>query len=722
MAYPIVPTNPTSVTQETSQNLALGQCTAQAPAQNASEVVALVGDGTLKKVQIVGDTSGPALTVSGGQQATFGAELLTNPSFASNADSWTLNEGARWSGGDVLFTNGVLKTVAVKTRVSQPAAQVTGGSAYTQGDTLTVTDVIVSPLNMSAQNLPSPYYVNVTSTAGGPYAGWKLFDDDYAAWWASAAQPSSGTPQNVAIDLGAATLVTGIRLQSIDNTQYWAGDFKLQGSNVANATQTYIADDSKWTDIATASGLANPGLYLWGQLDNAAQTATYRHFRVRATSTTSGVWQLAGMELICSNIPSKGTFTATTVSAGHVTALAIATKGYGHPTGVAHVTGGTGVYLYVTISAVDNATMSQAVTVENAAQYKTLLTPGSCDVGYFIASGPGFTTQGWSAENAQGGVTSGVSATLTFTWYGTTNIGIGRISAASIKKITQFYGTVETITGSDAVTMVSLLNQPGAYDNFLLRGGTKCAVATHSIAILDNALDRYLGGTHDLGSHCIGIGNHSLDYITSEDGCTAVGGYSASGSIGREITAVGYLAGSTTNGTQQAYSTFLGCAAGWLGALTSSFVGGIHCGYQGVGNNNLWICNNTAAVAFPTIDDCLILSPKSGPNYFLYGIHDNAGTTGYLKLRGNFSGDADNTYTSGTSAFKWASVYTNKINLGTLPANGITVGAAAPVGGAHLVGELVINSAPTSIGIWGWACTTAGTPGKWAAIILGAEA
>jgi hypothetical protein len=42
-----------------------------------------------------------------------------------------------------------------------------------------------------------------------------------------------------------------------------------------------------------------------------------------------------------------------------------------------------------------------------------------------------------------------------------------------------------------------------------------------------------------------------------------------------------------------------------------------------------------------------------------------------------------------------------------------TVGAAAPAAGAHVVGEIVWNTSPTSGGTIGWVCTTAGTPGTW---------
>lgn len=40
-------------------------------------------------------------------------------------------------------------------------------------------------------------------------------------------------------------------------------------------------------------------------------------------------------------------------------------------------------------------------------------------------------------------------------------------------------------------------------------------------------------------------------------------------------------------------------------------------------------------------------------------------------------------------------------------------GSAAPVSGAHLQGDIVWNTAPSSGGFIGWVCTTSGTPGTW---------
>lgn len=42
-------------------------------------------------------------------------------------------------------------------------------------------------------------------------------------------------------------------------------------------------------------------------------------------------------------------------------------------------------------------------------------------------------------------------------------------------------------------------------------------------------------------------------------------------------------------------------------------------------------------------------------------------------------------------------------------------GTEAPTTGAHVVGEIVWNTVPSSGGNIGWVCTTAGTPGTWKA-------
>lgn len=58
--------------------------------------------------------------------------------------------------------------------------------------------------------------------------------------------------------------------------------------------------------------------------------------------------------------------------------------------------------------------------------------------------------------------------------------------------------------------------------------------------------------------------------------------------------------------------------------------------------------------------------------------------------------------------------------LTTQEGKSVTFGAAAPTVGAHKVGEIVFNTAPSAAGVFAWACTTAGTPGTWKTVALAA--
>ena len=77
--------------------------------------------------------------------------------------------------------------------------------------------------------------------------------------------------------------------------------------------------------------------------------------------------------------------------------------------------------------------------------------------------------------------------------------------------------------------------------------------------------------------------------------------------------------------------------------------------------------------------------------------------------------------TSGRSALTGALAWhPNGFGLGVSGSNPLMYvqsGTAAPTSGNWLVGDLVINSAPSVGGVWGWRCTTAGTPGTWEAML-----
>ena len=61
----------------------------------------------------------------------------------------------------------------------------------------------------------------------------------------------------------------------------------------------------------------------------------------------------------------------------------------------------------------------------------------------------------------------------------------------------------------------------------------------------------------------------------------------------------------------------------------------------------------------------------------------------------------------------------NALSDGTL--NAVTTAqAAAPTTGAHARGDFIRNSQPTAGGVFGWVCVTAGTPGVWKPVSIGA--
>ena len=61
----------------------------------------------------------------------------------------------------------------------------------------------------------------------------------------------------------------------------------------------------------------------------------------------------------------------------------------------------------------------------------------------------------------------------------------------------------------------------------------------------------------------------------------------------------------------------------------------------------------------------------------------------------------------------------NALSDGTLNAS-TTALAAAPTTGQHARGDFIRNSQPTAGGVFGWVCITAGTPGVWKPVSIGA--
>jgi hypothetical protein len=107
-----------------------------------------------------------------------------------------------------------------------------------------------------------------------------------------------------------------------------------------------------------------------------------------------------------------------------------------------------------------------------------------------------------------------------------------------------------------------------------------------------------------------------------------------------------------------------------------------------------------------------------------YGIYVIAGDVTTHTFRNNYaSGVTDYGFRATTAAAcrEWdnndlAGTLGRSLNAPTSGAGRVapqTFGTAAPTTGAHIVGEVVWNTAPAASGTIGWVCTTAGTPGTW---------
>lgn len=92
------------------------------------------------------------------------------------------------------------------------------------------------------------------------------------------------------------------------------------------------------------------------------------------------------------------------------------------------------------------------------------------------------------------------------------------------------------------------------------------------------------------------------------------------------------------------------------------------------------------------------------------GAHDwNDGTSGSTMAQARLS-DAKNAVHLSALALAAGGV------VGGASGPPIYTGTAAPTTGAHVLGERVINTAPSLTGVSEWVCTTAGTPGTWTTV------
>lgn len=123
-------------------------------------------------------------------------------------------------------------------------------------------------------------------------------------------------------------------------------------------------------------------------------------------------------------------------------------------------------------------------------------------------------------------------------------------------------------------------------------------------------------------------------------------------------------------------------------------------------------CTATLAVAGPVTTATTTMSLTT--TYSMWSCRYDATTTTPLSQIGISIGAPN---TTATVSFNWFCFvpdneifHTNELFYGDIPQY---YGSAAPSTGAHVAGEIVWNSAPTSSGFIGFVCVTAGTPGTW---------
>lgn len=86
--------------------------------------------------------------------------------------------------------------------------------------------------------------------------------------------------------------------------------------------------------------------------------------------------------------------------------------------------------------------------------------------------------------------------------------------------------------------------------------------------------------------------------------------------------------------------------------------------------------------------------------------------SGLFNLSGFFAPNITGMQDLGSTSLMWRNGYIQNARVGN-GTNRLTNGSAAPTTGAWVVGDIVLNTAPTAGGNIGWVCTTAGSPGTW---------
>lgn len=135
---------------------------------------------------------------------------------------------------------------------------------------------ILTPVNMTGNNVPAPYVTSATSELAPGYEPFRAFDgNNINSAWATAL---SGLPQSIKIDLGTAF--------TADIWKYTARYFAVENGPIAGTLEG-SNNDSTWTTIDTFSGLS-----AWTPLETRSFTidtpGSYRYYRWTFTSTSGG--------------------------------------------------------------------------------------------------------------------------------------------------------------------------------------------------------------------------------------------------------------------------------------------------------------------------------------------------------------------------------------------------------------------------------------------------
>ncbi len=663
----------------------------------------LTWDKTKKQLEIDGGTTDPALVVSGGQAIEYGTELLTNPAFDPEGGGWELGAGAEYQAtGGLWLYNGVVSTVEVSA----------GGTGYQVGDVL---------------SLGADTWGNDSAGTSAISAGYTVFTDgdgrlpngaviDSIALYSTA---SSGTIKVKSLAMnaneegnGSNATVVATNIETFTKTSSGSQTFVFTTPWTVPSTGDYYL--GAYVSVAQGNGLKS----------TAGQSA--RYYVGDASGSVSFGDALNLRVQIKANFASFGdraTVTVETLSGSAVATVSITYASSKYLTGVIATTGGNGTGCEIDITAVTTGSFTQDISGLTVGEtYYCEIVFHNDNIGSMLGSTPNYTIEASIPGGAHpywAVAVIATSGTFSFHMYdGNLLTTITKITSISYKRVTQLAGDIYQLYGSDAEPLMRIRNLPGSSDSLIWGADTanKLACATNVIIIGNHALKEAI-----TAYETVCIGNEALDGNQGLNGAgchTCVGYRAGKGTTAFQHTAFGWQALYTEN--DESYCTAFGAGAGMdsSGGLSNFF--GFYAGHNSHGDGNMFV--GTSAGDGLTIDSCMIWAPGQTGEPFFYGIHDETGTTGYCNLRGDWQPTITDTFDMGSAALTWNKVFTNQLNLGTLPANGIKTGTAAPTTGAHLVGEVVINSAPASEGVFAWVCTTAGTPGSWAPLTLGAAA